>query len=97
VTIPNTRGRNTRNKRAERALIFGLISIPFNPLFLFSLLSIVSGARGLTRSSEVRAAGDETTGRTMAWVGIVLGILGFAIAIVVGVRLLPRLDGILGW
>jgi hypothetical protein len=67
-----------RDRAATRALVLGLLALPFG---IFAPFAIVSGARSLRR---IRASGGELRGEASATAGVAAGIVALA-TIVVGV------------
>lgn len=61
-----------RDRAATRALVLGLLALPFA---LFAPFAIWSGARSWQR---VRASGGELRGATSAAGGLVAGLVGLA-------------------
>jgi hypothetical protein len=66
-----------RDRSATRALVLGLLSLPFG---IFSPFAIWSGARSVRR---IRASSGTLRGGASATAGLVAGLLGLA-ALVVG-------------
>jgi hypothetical protein len=67
-----------RDRAATRALVLGLIALPFG---IFSPFAIISGTRSLLR---IRASNGELRGATSAAAGLVAGVISVA-TIVAGV------------
>ena len=65
------------HSRATRALVFGLLSLPFG---VFAPFAVWAGISSLAR---IRKSNGALTGRTSAVVGLVAGILGIA-ALIIG-------------
>jgi len=59
-----------RDRSATRALVLGLLSLPFG---LFAPFAIWSGARSLLR---IRASEGELKGATPAFAGLLAGVIG---------------------
>jgi hypothetical protein len=59
-----------RDRSAIRALVLGLLSLPFG---LFAPFAIWSGARSLRR---IRASEGELKGATAAFAGLLAGVVG---------------------
>jgi hypothetical protein len=66
-----------RDRSATRALVLGLLGLPFG---VFAPFAIWTGARSLRR---IRAARGELSGETSALLGLAAGLLGLA-ALIVG-------------
>jgi hypothetical protein len=66
-----------RDRAATRALVLGLLGLPFG---IFAPFAIWAGVRSLRR---IRRANGDLTGKTSAKVGVVTGLLGAA-ALVLG-------------
>lgn len=64
-----------KNKWAVPALVLGLVSIFFAFIFVPSILAIVFGALGLSRSTELANAKQAKTGKGMSIAGLVLGLV----------------------
>ena len=78
---------DSRNGYATASLVFGIIAVGFNLLFLPSVLALAFGGAGL---GKARRMGE---GRGMAIAGLVLGVVGvvlmivlIVIVVVVGIR-----------
>jgi len=67
-----------RDRAATRALVFGLLGLPFG---VFAPFAIWSGGRSLRR---IRASDGELEGATSATIGLVAGIIGLA-SLILGV------------
>lgn len=65
-----------RDRAATRALMLGLLSLPFG---VFAPFAIWSGARSLRR---IRGSDGKLTGQTAAVAGLAAGLLGLAAFIV---------------
>jgi hypothetical protein len=61
---------------ATRALVWGVLSIPFFMVFLAALLAIIFGIVGVVRASRLERAGGLPVGRGPSIAGIVLGAIG---------------------
>jgi len=61
-----------RDRAATRALVLGLLALPFG---VFAPFAIWSGARSLRR---IRASGGELRGVTSAGGGLIAGLIGLA-------------------
>jgi hypothetical protein len=61
-----------RDRSATRALVLGLLSLPFG---VFAPFAIWSGARSLRR---IRVSNGELRGATLAAAGLAAGLLGLA-------------------
>ena len=61
-----------RDRAATRALVLGLLALPFG---VFAPFAIWSGARSLRR---IRASGGSLRGATSAGGGLVAGLIGLA-------------------
>jgi hypothetical protein len=61
-----------RDRAATRALVLGLLSLPFG---IFAPFAIWSGARSLRR---IRAPNSNLSGGTSSAAGLIAGILGLA-------------------
>ena len=61
-----------RDRGATRALVLGLLGLPFG---IFAPFAVWSGARSLRR---IRRAKGDLTGETSAALGLVAGLLGLA-------------------
>ncbi len=59
-----------RDRAATRALVLGLLALPFG---LFAPFAIFSGARSLRR---IRASGGELHGAASATAGLIAGLIG---------------------
>ncbi len=59
-----------RDRAATRALVLGLLALPFG---LFAPFAIFSGARALRR---IQASGGELRGAASATAGLVAGLIG---------------------
>ncbi|HEY0830016.1 MAG TPA: DUF4190 domain-containing protein [Candidatus Dormibacteraeota bacterium] len=70
-------GNRLRDRAATRALVLGLLALPFG---LFGPFAIFSGTRSLRR---IRASGWTLRGATRATAGLVAGLIGF-ITLVIG-------------
>ncbi|MFB2596871.1 DUF4190 domain-containing protein [Herbiconiux sp. P17] len=70
---------DSRNGYATASLVFGIVSIGFNVLFLPSVLAVAFGFAGLSKARRMGM------GRGLAITGIVLGAVGvmFMIALIV--------------
>jgi hypothetical protein len=66
-----------RDRSATRALVLGLLGLPFG---VFAPFAVWSGIRSLRR---IRAAHGELSGETSALLGLAAGVLG-VVALVVG-------------
>ena len=66
-----------RDRSATRALVLGLLGLPFG---IFAPFAVWTGARSMRR---IRAARGELTGQTSAVLGLIAGLLGVA-ALIVG-------------
>jgi Domain of unknown function (DUF4190) len=66
-----------RDRSATRALVLGLLGLPFG---VFAPFAVWSGIRSLRR---IRAAHGELRGETSALLGLAAGLLG-VVALVVG-------------
>jgi hypothetical protein len=66
-----------RDRSATRALVLGLLGLPFA---VFAPFAVWSGIRSLRR---IRAAHGELSGETSALLGLAAGLLG-VVALVVG-------------
>ena len=71
-------GRALRDRSATRALVLGLLALPFGVLSPFA---IIAGTRSLRR---IRASGGMSTGAFSAVVGLFGGVIG-AFFLVAGV------------
>ena len=67
-----------RDRAATRALVLGLVGLPFG---VFAPFAVWTGARSLRR---IRAAHGELTGDTSALLGLVSGLLGL-VALIAGI------------
>jgi hypothetical protein len=67
----------TRERSATRALVFGLLALPFGILAPFAIWAGVSSLRGIRKSNHALSGG------TSATLGLAAGILGMA-ALIVG-------------
>lgn len=65
-----------RDRSATRALVLGLVGLPFG---IFAPFAIWTGARSLLR---IRASHGELRGETSAATGLVAGLIGLTFAIV---------------
>jgi len=65
-----------RDRAATRALVLGLLALPFG---IFAPFAIFSGARSLRR---IRASGGELRGVASATAGLVAGIVALATILV---------------
>jgi len=65
-----------RDRAATRALVLGLLALPFG---VFAPFAIWSGARSLRR---IRASGGSLRGATSAGGGLVAGLIGLATSLV---------------
>ena len=61
-----------KDRGATRALVLGLLGLPFG---VFAPFAVWTGVRSLRR---IRAAHGELTGETSALLGLVAGLLGVA-------------------
>jgi len=68
---------NPRSSRATRALVLGLLSLPFGLLAPFAIWAALSSLRRIRKSNGV------LSGKTSAAFGLVAGILGMT-ALIVG-------------
>lgn len=59
---------------AFNGLVAGIVALLFNVLLVPSILAIVFSVKGLAKARELSAAGQTTTLRTLAIIGLVLGI-----------------------
>jgi hypothetical protein len=66
-----------KSSRATRALVFGLLSLPFGAFAPFAIWAALSSLRRIRKSNGV------LTGKTPAVFGLVAGILGMS-ALIVG-------------
>jgi hypothetical protein len=66
-----------RDRSATRALVLGLLGLPFG---VFAPFAVWSGIRSLRR---IRTAHGELSGETSAWLGLAAGLLG-VVALVMG-------------
>ena len=64
---------SSRERSANRALVFGLLAMPFGIFAPFALWAGVGSLR------QIRASAGELSGETSAHVGIVGGVLGLAV------------------
>lgn len=62
------------NPMAFNGLVAGIVAMLFNVLLVPSILAIVFSVKGLAKARELSAAGQTTTLRTLAIIGLVLGI-----------------------
>jgi hypothetical protein len=67
-----------RDRAATRALVLGLLGLPFG---VFAPFAIWSGGRSLRR---IRVSNGELRGATSATIGLVAGIIGLA-SLILGV------------
>ncbi|HET6310053.1 MAG TPA: hypothetical protein VFH00_03490 [Candidatus Nitrosotalea sp.] len=67
-----------RDRAATRALVLGLLGLPFG---VFAPFAVYSGARSLRR---IRAAHGELTGGSSALLGLAAGLLGL-VALIAGI------------
>jgi len=67
-----------RDRAATRALVLGLLGLPFG---VFAPFAIWSGGRSLRR---IRVSNGELKGATSATIGLVAGIIGLA-SLILGV------------
>ncbi|TMD11712.1 MAG: DUF4190 domain-containing protein [Chloroflexi bacterium] len=67
-----------RDRAATRALVLGLLALPFG---VFAPFAIFSGLRSLRR---IRASGGELRGATRAMAGLTAGVIALA-TLVVGI------------
>jgi len=67
-----------RDRAAARALVLGLLGLPFG---VFAPFAIWSGGRSLRR---IRVSNGELKGATSATIGLVAGIIGLA-SLILGV------------
>ena len=61
-----------RDRAATRALVLGLLGLPFG---IFAPFAVLTGVRSVRR---IRRAKGELTGETSAMLGLVAGLLGVA-------------------
>lgn len=64
-----------RDRAATRALVLGLLSLPFG---VFAPFAVWTGSRSLCR---IRAAHGELSGETSAALGLEAGLLGAAVLV----------------
>ena len=67
-----------RDRAATRALLLGLLGLPFG---VFAPFAVYSGARSVRR---IRSSHGELTGETSAVLGLVAGLLGL-VALIAGI------------
>jgi hypothetical protein len=67
--------RSRRDRSAGRALVLGLLALPFG---IFAPFALWAGAGSLRR---IRWSDGALTGEAAAWVGIVGGLLGLAVLV----------------
>jgi len=72
---------------ATRALVWGILSMPFFVAFPVWILAITYGAIGLSRANRLRAAGGVPVGRGRSVAGLVLGCGGALLNMVLYVAL----------
>jgi hypothetical protein len=72
---------------ATRALVWGILSIPFFIIFLPTLLAVIFGIIGVARASRLEREGGVPVGRTRSIAGIVLGGIGVVFFIAVQIAL----------
>ena len=65
-----------RDRAATRALVLGLLALPFG---VFAPFAIWSGARSLQR---IRASGGSMRGAASAGAGLVAGLIGLATSLI---------------
>ncbi len=65
-----------RERSATRALVLGLLALPFGIVAPFALLAGTSSLR------RIHASDGALTGDTSAWVGVVGGLLGLTVVLV---------------
>ena len=70
------------NPSAVYALIAGIGAVVFNVLLVPSILAIVFAVRAFKRAKELAAAGEQNTMRSLAVIGLSLGIFGGAIGLI---------------
>ena len=80
----------SKNSKATRALVWGLISLIINPFGLPSILAIVFGAQGRRIADDMERAGLPNSGRGRATSALVVGIVGAALFVVWVVYYLNR-------
>lgn len=85
---------NTRvNPMAVYGLIAGIFALFFNFLLVPAVLAIVFSVRGLTTARKLESAGHTQTLKTIAAIGLILGIVGLVIGVVQFGALLFALAG----
>ncbi len=62
------------NPMAFNGLVAGIVAMLFNVLLVPSILAVIFSIKGLAKARELTAAGQTTTLRTLAIIGLVLGI-----------------------
>jgi hypothetical protein len=72
---------------ATRALVWGVLSVPFFIAFPTWIMAITFGAIGIARANRLRAMGGVPVGRGRSIAGLVLGCVGAALTGVVFVAL----------
>lgn len=70
------------NPMAFYGFVTGVISLFFNLFLVPGILAVVFSVRGLAKARQLQAAGESTTLRSLAILGLVLGLVGDGIAIV---------------
>jgi len=77
---------------ATRALVWGILSVPFFVAFPVWIMAITYAAIGLARASRLRAAGGVPVGKGRSIAGLVLGCVGVVlnVALYVGLFLYSR-------
>lgn len=71
------------NSPAQIGLVFGIISILFNPLLLVGITSFILSLRGLSRARKWEREGFTPVGRKKAVWGLVLSSVGSIVAIII--------------
>ena len=77
---------------ATRALVWGILSIPFFIAFPVWALAITFGTVGIARANRLRSAGGVPAGAGRSIAGLVLGCVGAVLngVALVGVALISR-------
>lgn len=74
-----------QNPMAVYSFVAGIIAFFFNVLLVPSILAVVFGSRALTRSNQLRAAGQEDKTRGLAVAGLALGVVGGVWGLIQGI------------
>lgn len=81
------------NSPAQMGLVFGIVSILFNPLLLVGITSFILSLKGLARARKWESEGSAPVGRKKAVWGLVLSPIGTVIALIVIAGFLSGVTG----